>query len=270
MEIGIYINSANRADRVLTIRQFPASWKRITYIVVPESQADSYRHYGWPVLPIPKSVPSFLPPQRQWVMEHAKCDYVFLMDDDLTFEYRYQGLLLKKSDNTAMERMFADTLKFMETYPLVGISQRYGNNFELGSVQKNCKVTRCYCVNKSVFLKNKFNLAPFNDFVAEDLYISLEMLKAGYPTRILFNYAQDHKARNQEGGCSLYRTLDVEEKSSKYMALTYPGVVKIQVKKRKGGWGKPIGNGMTMTIGMRVSWNAFRNVGLLKERRIAR
>jgi hypothetical protein len=259
MKVGIYINSANRADNVLTIRQFPIAWKKFTHIVVPGIQAASYEHHGWPVLALPKTVPSFLSPQRQWVMGNAKHDFVWLMDDDLSFDCRYDGIKLRKSNNEEMNLMLSDVLKLMEKYPLVGISGRYGNNHVPERLKENCKVTRCYCVNKSVFLKEKFNLAPFDAFVMEDLAISLAVLEAGYPSCVLHDYAQGDKARNTPGGCSVYRTLDVQEKSAKCMVATHPGIVQIQMKKRKHGWGKPIGDsGEVVRTGVKVSWRFFK------------
>lgn len=261
-KIGIYINSANRADNVLTIRQFPIAWKKFTHIVVPKDQASSYEHYGWPVLALPKTVPSFLPPQRQWIMENAACDYVFLMDDDLTFDYRYEGLCLKRSDDVAMGKMIKDVLELMETYSLVGISCRSVNTLEHGSVKKNKgNMNRCYCVNRSHFLSEKCTFAPFDSFLIEDLYVTLTMMKAGHPTCILYTYAQEHKVSNDKGGCSLYRTLELEEKSAKYIVKAFPDITRLRVKKNKAGnFGKPILNGMVMKVSVTVDWKSFWNL----------
>lgn len=255
-ELIIFINSSKRSDNVRTVRQFPSSWKRFTRIVTPFDQAPLYRALGWPVIPIPKGVPQFLSSQRQWVMENADCDYVFMMDDDLDFCYRLPGgTSLRKSGDEQMEAMLVDVQATMVDFPLVGISTRLGNNRVTQDHDDINRVTRCYCIDRNVFQTVGCTFAPYEPFAMQDFHINLCFLEKGYPNRILYKYAQGDPGSNTPGGVSSYRTFEVHQRAAKYLMTHHPGVVRLQVKATKAGWTgfKKMGD-ETLRTDVVVSW----------------
>jgi hypothetical protein len=256
MKIKIYINSSKRPDNVRTLRQLPPSWKRITQIVTPIEQAKAYAPLGWPVLPVPDEVPRYLSSQRQWVMENADCDYVFFMDDDLDFSYRLPGVTnLKKSGPKEMGDMLAEVMVTMKTFPLVGISTRFGNNHILTDHDDINRVTRCYCVDKKTFSKVGCTFAPYEPFAMQDFHVALCFLEKGYPDRILYTYAQGDPGSNTPGGCSDYRTYETHQKAARYLVAHHPESVQLRAKKTEGGWDgfKSVG-GEVFRTDVVVSW----------------
>lgn len=258
-KIGIYINSSSRHDSVLTIRQMPKEWKNFCFISVPNEQYKNYeKHNKWPVLKIPKNVPQFLSSQRQWIAQNSEFDYVFFMDDDLTFQKRKNGSLsLEVCEKEDMNEMLRDVQSALKGgFPLVGISARLGNNRCQGDHEDITRVSRCYAFSKSVFNQLKINLAPFEPFLMQDFHLALTFLKSGFQNRVLYNWAQGDRGSNTAGGCSAYRTPELMKKVAAFLAAEHKGFVTVCEKKTKGGWsGFPKDkNGNTIRTDVTVAW----------------
>jgi len=236
-DIIIVINSSNRVDKLRTFNKFPKGM--IDWVVaIPKEQNKQYRS----VLPkhklllIPKDVPQFLPSQRQYCTEYHfdKYKYIFFMDDDLTFFKRNKKLKLKKASTKDIEKMFELVRHTLNDFPMVGISTRLGNNCITEDFTDTARVTRCYAFSLDVFKKVGAVFNPFEPFVAEDFHINLCFLNKGYNNRVIFKYAQEDIGSNAKGGCSLYRTPKVQEKTAYWMAAHHPEV-SVKVKK-SGNW----------------------------------
>ncbi len=215
--IGIYINSSKRSDDVRTIKQMPDEWREFCWIVVPPNQYKAYKkETSWSILRLPKSVPGYLSSQRQWIMDNSEFDYVFMMDDDLTFQRRNKKMKLKNCSEKGMNKM----LKMVEEHaiergvPLVGISTRLGNNRVEKDYADIERVTRCYVVNKSEFYRIGMNLAPFEPFLKQDFHLTLTFLKNGLRNRVIYKYTQGDGS-NSTGGCGVYRTPELMDKMAR-------------------------------------------------------
>lgn len=227
-KVIVVINSSNRAGKVRTHDLFP---KELNWIVaVPIDQVEDYRaHYEkyTTVLGIPDNVPQYLPSQRQYVMEsiHEKYEYIWLMDDDLTFFRRKKGdTALKRCKKKHIKKMLGTMCKHLTDVPMVGISTRLGNNREPEPYKDITRVTRCYALNRKVFNEVGATFAPFEPFVAEDFHMALCFLNKGHPNRVIYSYAQEDIGSNAEGGCSQYRTADVQRTTSFWMTDNHPEV----------------------------------------------
>lgn len=266
MSIGIFINSSNRCDNVKTTLQFPKSWEKITYILVPKEQYQNYKkvcQFG-KVVPIPDCVPHYLPSQRQWAIQHgsAGMENLFFMDDDLSFMARDSNFKLKKSDDSGMEDMLSSVKRHLEDgVPLVGVSPRLGNNRVTDDYLENNRVSRCFALNRNIFLKNNLTFAPFEPFVMEDFFVTLALLKLGYPNRIIFTHAQSDGGSNTPGGCSIYRDSDSMLKSVRFLQKTYgTDVVRLKIKSTKNSWSgdsstfQKNGKGETVRPDVVISW----------------
>lgn len=255
----IIINSSNRVDKVVTPNLFPddvMEW----LIAVPEDQQDAYvAKFGQRrVTTIPAEVPQFLPSQRQWVMEHFTnhdWKYIWLMDDDLCFFTRNAENLLRKSTTEEIEGMFTAMREHLSEVPMVGISTRLGNNRTLTPFDEINRVTRCYAMCTEAFSKVGATFAPYEPFTAEDFHISLCFLEKGYKNRILYTYAQeDVGGSNAAGGCSLYRTAEVQKRTSFWLAENHPSV-KVKGKYTKGAWGlQELADGRNYRVDVIVQW----------------
>ncbi len=252
----IVIMSSNRAGRVVTHKKFTEGV--IHYVVaVPEEQEEEYKaaHKDLCILGIPDDVPSFIAPQRQWVMEHfaKEFKYIWLMDDDLTFLRRCMHIAervkdlaskergekvkeltkLKKSKKKHVKDMFLMVRAQLETYPIVSVSPRLGNNrreedfVDVGRMMDN------YAFNSKVFMDEEINFAPYPDIIGEDFHVTLTYLNKGHANRIIFCYSQTDGGRNAEGGCSDYRTNEIQKKAAFWLADNHPEVT-VKTKKSDG------------------------------------
>lgn len=267
MKTEIFINSSDRADCVRTVESFPQAWKPFTWIVVPHEQAQAYKaSVQWNVLVLPKNVPPYLSSQRQYVMDHAGCDKVWLMDDDLRF-YRRTGSSgkLRPCVDADMKHMLPFVMDNMETAPFaeIGISTRGTNFYAPSNVQFQgpTGIMRCYCIDRVAFASTGETFAPFEPFLSQDMHVNLSLLENGHMTCVCYEYSTTDIGKSQsKGGCSRYRTPELMEKIAKWMEKRHPAV-KAEQKHVKGGWdGFPLdAEGKRVHWGFRVQWSkSFR------------
>ncbi len=253
----IVINSSGRAAKVKTHVSFPQD--SIPWVIaVPVDQVAEYEElYPERILGIPKGVATYLPSQRQWVLETlgTKFKYVWLMDDDLTFFTRAVGTTsLVKSTKADVAEMFATVRKHLSEVPMVGISTRLGNNRVSDSTADVGRVTRCYAMDTAVFRSVGAVFNPFEPFVAEDFHMTLCWLNAGHKNRIVFDYAQEDVGSNANGGCSAYRTAEVQRTTAFWMTQNHPEVA-VKGKLTKTSWDSfEIKGGKKFRVDMVVQW----------------
>jgi hypothetical protein len=254
----IVINSSNRVDKVVTPALFPddvIEW----VIAVPFDQFDTYEaKFPGKVRAIPERIAQRLPSQRQYVMETWGAlgyKYIWLMDDDLQYFKRNEELLLRKCDTTEIEEMFLTMREHLNEISMVGISTRLGNNRITGQYDEINRVTRSYAIATEAFQKVGATFAPFEPFTAEDFHMALCFLEKGYKNRILHTFAQeDVGGSNAEGGCSLYRTAEVQRKTSFWLAENHNSV-SVKGKYTKGAWGlQELADGRNFRVDVIVQW----------------
>lgn len=268
----IYINSAGRSGMVCTHRAFPKELRKHVSFVVPPEQYKEYRAAlkpHWDVIAVDKKVPRFLPPQRQWLFDTAPFRYVWVMDDDLVFNVRTPNTtkLVKATDEDVVQmfeqctQCLIDTEKEASPVAQVGVSPRGGNNRVEETYAEFTRCSRCYCVDTRVFRKLAINIAPMPNFVMEDFQLSLSLLEVGYKNRVYYTWAQGDLGSNTEGGCSVYRTFEVQKESAYWLSLNHPRVVETVQKTTAASWGgfKKDSSGKNARVDVRISWSkAFK------------
>ena len=226
--VKIIINSSNRAGKVKTHELFPEGTDY--QIAVPFDQYWDYlEHHEKPnLLRIPDNVKQYLSSQRQFIMEtfvtSSSYDYVWLMDDDLSFFRRSRDMKLEKCITEDIESMFELIQSTLQEFPMVGISTRLGNNRVTEDYADTTRVTRCYALSTNVFKEVGATFAPFEPFLAQDFHMTLCWLNAGHNNRVLYTYAQEDVGSNAEGGVSSYRDPELLKKVSIWMAENHPEV----------------------------------------------
>jgi len=244
MGLGIFIPSFRRKDNQPTFESIPKSWKKNTFIVVDQRDAVAYRRrYGkqnvlkCPLKGISKT--------RQWILENSIYPYALMLDDDMQFDVRANGKLVRCGSKD-LKRMFDLLLNWLEDgFVHVGISQRFGNN----RIDEDfIDVTRMnnaygYDVRKMKELKRKYGIAfdylerkHKRRLVMEDFQVTLSLLQLGYANRVTYQYCWSQKQSGDEGGCSLYRTSEMQHISAHLIAKEFPGYAKPVQKESKVQW----------------------------------
>ncbi len=253
-----YINSSNRAEEVITHKQLRGI---VPFrVVVPYNQYKDYRkHFKTSeLLRIDKGVPEYLSSQRQWVMDTIQDDYIWYLDDDLEFLHRYTNhegkLRLEQANTKHIKSMYKALQQHLSEIPVVGISTRLGNNRVQQEYLDNTRITRCYAINRKLFIRAGITFAPFEPFLAQDFHIAVSMLNAGHKNRVLYTYAQEDKGgSNAKGGCSSYRTPELMKKVAIWMSRNHPEI-KVTLKSSKAWKGfKGQGKG-NVRYDMTVQW----------------
>lgn len=263
MTMGIYIPSLSRSSNIhFGVARFasPEMLRRMIY-VVPEDQVEKYRTaieketQGRLGKASPEKRPSVvgcpekgIAATRRWIGEWARQadhDKFLMLDDDVWFYTRTTAdpanAKLEYSEPGQVDATLAAVELALDTYAHVGISAREGNNRldkkidvpGLGGVTAiSCTRTlRALAYQTEEFLKCEHGRVP----VQEDFDVNLQLLGRGLPNINLAHWAQGQRQTNAPGGCSTYRTHEVQDQAARKLAELHPGVVTLRQKENKSG-----------------------------------
>lgn len=182
---------------------------------------------------------------RQNVVEHCELmgiEKIFMCDDQCYFNWRNEDLKLKvmpAEDTENWQRMLSQISGMLDTYPMVGVSPRPGNN----RVEQDFKIaTRAYsCYGLNLPMLREHNLTfdgmyreDSNIKLYEDFYLLLSMLTKGIPNAVIYNFAMYH-THGKPGGNSLFRNQETQRVCIQALVDRFPGIVKL-VKKSVKTW----------------------------------
>ena len=124
-------------------------------------------------------------------------------------------------------------------YGHVGISDRNGNNRAEGKT-----IEELVGENQRYIRVLAYDLDQCNGKaehgrveVMEDFDIALQLLQNGVPCAVSFYYAQGQVQSNAPGGCSTYRTQEVQAEAAEQMKVLHPEFVRVVEKETKTAWG---------------------------------
>ncbi len=252
----IVINSSRRANSVVTPEFFPEDvihW----VVAVPYEQYPEYED-SMPtdhVQAIPENIPQCLSDQRQWVMEYYTKQgykYIWLMDDDLVFLHRTEGVKLRKSEQKDVKRMFNSMRKHVEEVPMVGIGARFGNNV-IKDVKDVTRIHQCYIIDTDVYKKVGAVFNPISMFLGQDTHMTLSFLNAGYLTREIGEFAFN-EASSSPGGCDAYRDGALAKRCAIWLMDNHPEV-ELKAKITKTKWGlTELKDGRRFKVDYNIKW----------------
>lgn len=171
------------------------------------------------------------------VRELSHEEPVLMLDDDLTFFVRRNDDPTKFRNGTVDE--FLAMLRQIEVnlkkFPLVGIASREGGNRVTDKYIYDTRILRLLAYDPKVLIKHdiRFSDTP----VMEDFHVALSLLERGYHNLVLNHYCHNQAGSGLEGGCSTYRTPEVQAAAAHKLAKLHPGFVKVVTKETKGAWG---------------------------------
>lgn len=252
----LFIPTYKRVKKQKTWEVLPDAIKEFTYLVCPESEAKLHKAVNRQVLAVPDSVKG-IAKTRQWILENADDDEILMLDDDQSFRCREAGSYklrpMVDSDYQDMLDAASETLK---EYNAVGISAQAGNNRTFPkSVVAPGRMYNMYALNRNFFLDNDIRFDAMT--VMEDFHVTLSMLKMGYSNAILQDWCWGSPGSNADGGCSNYRTAEVQREGALKLASLHAPFVTV-VEKESKSWG----NGLETRTDVRVQWKKALEWGL--------
>lgn len=250
----IYIPSRGRAHLVRTWKNLPPDHGAV--MVVPPAETKDYRDAGFMVLPCPAKG---IGPTRQWIVDQhdlREGKQILMLDDDLEFFERRDDDPTKvaKASTLSLKRMLKRVQAISKVTAHGGIATREGCNRNVDTVIPDTRCLRALFYDVAAMRKHsvRFDRVP----VMEDFDVALQLLRLGYHSATVNQWVQDQPGSNTAGGCSLYRTAEVQAKGARGLAKLHPDFVTVVEKPalKSGGWnGEP-------RLDVRVQWKkAFNN-----------
>lgn len=245
--LGVYIPTIGRTTLVqqLTMRELTSKSSVTPVLVCGKGERDTLQEfYDGPIV---ECLKTNIGDTRQAIMESATEDVVVFADDDLRFDRRISprtSTQLEVADN--LDLLFDSVLKAVDCgYIHGGIGPRQGNTFvHKDSLRThlvgNTLIKVCFrAFNMVWFVREKvaelgarWDTLP----IMEDFAFSLYLIERGYPNAIINDFVWDQRGSNRVGGCSTYRTPELQKTCAIKLKNLYPRYIALTQKKSKSRW----------------------------------
>lgn len=259
MSLSYVIPSKGRANKQTTLNNLPSNIRKIVSIAVPSTEAKDYRGIDANILSVPSNIKG-ISKTRKWLIETCQSKYLMMLDDDMTFAYRpsmYNPKLLPVTPIITAQ-MFSFWEHLAKIYDHVGLSARQGNNRFItnpGESEKEYTICTRMCNAYVYNIKQLHKLTKQKQItigrlpVMEDFDLTLQLLRLGYPNAVITRYCWNQGGSNLPGGCSTYRTAEVQKEAAHKLKELHPDFVRVVEKKSKSVW-----KGMEIRTDVVVSW----------------
>lgn len=221
-------------------------------------QHREHKEYGWysgPVHVLPPEIQT-VAPTRDYLIHNPvwKARFVVMLDDDLHFFAR------RTDDPTKFRALAPFELRHMLTqiegmlavHPHVGIAPREGGNRNVEPHLINTRIMRVLGYDREYLRQQHITFDPMP--VMEDFHVSLQILKSGRDIVVLNNWCSNQaEGSNATGGCSTYRTAQLQTAAAHKLAHLHEPYVRVVSKETKTAWG---GGTRTDVV---ISWKKARN-----------
>lgn len=242
-DLTVYIPTRGRIGwiRQPTLRDFLEYSSIRPVLVCPEDEYLAHKEYYRNVVACPLKG---IGPTRQFILETSEADVICMVSDDMRFCYRPEVTVPKLDRCRDLDPMLTLIEDYVsEGFIHGGIGARQGNNRKLANTPRkgvfvnNHLIMDCERVNDFHFLDRRKVLKTKVRFdqltVMEDFHYTLSLLRQAWPNRVIHDYVWNQEASGKEGGCSLYRTNDVQTQGAIGLKKAFPKYVELKKKKSK-------------------------------------
>ena len=233
----IFIPTRGRADSQVTLSFFPEELRKEVTLVVDQDEKDNYSQYDCKIMVCDDSVHD-IATKRKFIHDHTDDNKIVMLDDDLRFYIRKStnDWHLRYLEPEEYPALFGLLDVWLDDYAHCGISAREGNNRVEHLSVENTRYMRVLAYNLDKFEGVVMDRCK----VMEDFDVNLQLLKKGLSSKVSYYYAQGQGSSNAAGGCSEWRTLEVQSQGAERLAELHPDVVKVVEKETKTAWGGAI------------------------------
>lgn len=260
----IFIPTLGRGpERQLTMRELgPLADKYNATLVCPPSEVKGFTAAG---LRAVACKAKGIAATRQWILDNTDDPIVLMLDDDLySWSWRTEEegkVRFLRATDKQRAKGFSEFEKLMRKYAFGSIGHKLFSQ-DKQVIELNGRMLRALAYNADILAKEKIK---FRIPVMEDFDTQLQLMKRGYDGVSYYGIVQEQQGSNVSGGCSTYRTQDVQRAAAERLAALHPDCVTVVQKKLKKGWAGDMGAERT---DVRVSWAKAVKIG--KEYRNAR
>jgi hypothetical protein len=236
----LYIMSRGRAGKVNTLKWIPKGWQSRTTLLVPREEYGAYeRLHGKDciVASVPQYVKNYSQ-KVQWILDGCPTsgrtdlnDKAVILDDDLVFSKRSNpdrpDSLVTVTDKEQLHENFIQMEMQLDRYALVGVHPRQMGQNAARPYVLNGRIICIQGINRRLIGQVQVDQYP----ILADVVLNCTLLARGQPNAILTTFFQDHGPCQAPGGCSIYRTPEMQRVAVQYLVRRFPGFVK-EVERR--------------------------------------
>ena len=235
----IVIPSKARATRQITLRGLPPVIREKVWLVVDSSEYESYKSVHNQILKMPADYKG-IGMARQFAVDWALSQEnpkLLMLDDDLTFAIRRSDDPTKFATSTDLDiiRAIEDVARKLDDYAHVAIAPREGGNRRIDPYVSNNRALRALAFRVDKLCECGVSFTDMG--VMEDFYVQLSLLLYGEPHLTINWMVQNQGGSNSEGGCSTYRTPEVQARAAEALHAKFPDFVRVVDKETKTAWG---------------------------------
>ena len=235
----IVIPTKGRATRQTTLYNLPPDIRKNTFLCIYSEELTAHEMHPGLRMVVSHEVKG-IAQKRQWILDETlRCgeNKVVMLDDDLVFARRRLDDLTKFVGSTDhdLEVMFTQISKLLDEYSMIGVAGREGANRKTDALLFNTRLMRVLGYRADT-LKELGIRATVAD-VMNDFGVVLELLTRGHPVANINWIVQNQNGSDTSGGCSTYRTSEVQTAAAQALHDRFPQFVKIVQKETKTAWG---------------------------------
>lgn len=257
--MDIVIPTYGRTDFALqhTLRQLHEANVPCTVVVQPQELAAVARWAGpHGVYALPAHVKGISATRDHILHEMPGGDHVCMMDDDLHFAVRREDERdkFRQPQPADIQRMVVAIDDMLRHSPHVSIGAREGGNRVTSELVMNTRMMRVLAYRRSFLKRHHIYFSPME--VMEDFHVTLQILRLGQDCIVCNNWVSNQAGGSDAvGGCSTFRTDELQAENAHRLARLHPGFVKVVKKQTKTAWG---GKERTDVV---VQWKQARAAG---------
>lgn len=250
MALTLVIPTRGRVGRQTTLNTLPREARSAVVLVASdEAEAEALRKTEnlrkSQVIAAPSGAAASIAAKRQFILERFRGD-ILMLDDDMAPFFRcplaarsyangrwkpktpgVEGLSRKYATDDKVLRVFEDLERELQFNVVhAGISSRLGNDTEANETRTAPQRMMHAIAYATAFLRKakiRFDAVP----VREDFHVTLELLKRGEPSYVVYNMCYSPGAYGAAGGCSQERTVAMSDAGALELARLHAPFVKV-------------------------------------------
>lgn len=232
--MAIYIPTMGRIryEQQCTARELEQYSTRMFTLVCPEDEVALHQPYqrgtviGCPAVGIAAT--------RNWIVQQCKAEICVMIDDDMYFyEREGNGPLVKHPPLDPMFQWIDEVVG--RGYLHGGVSARQGNNRMTYPEHLNRRLERVNTRVNNFHFYHVPTIKGHNLYldvlpVMEDFCTTLQLMALAHPNIVTYRWCWNQRGSGAEGGCSSYRTKEIQAEAAKGLQRLFPEHVKCITK----------------------------------------
>lgn len=247
--MNLYIMTRGRIGAQRTYNSIPYSWRDKCFLVVPQEEHGEHYTLGGdddfgkkiPTIAVPAHVDNYSK-KMKWIVEDGMQDgeeVCVILDDDLVFSRQIPkgdkiGLqTIQGPDTERLLTLWGFMEILLEDTALVGVHPRQMGHTKKPPYVENGKIICIQGINRRLV----GDIPDLDKFpILSDVILNATLLERGMGNKIITTFFHDWGSCNAPGGCSLYRTPEMQAEACYWLEERFGPYIKAVEKEGKDGW----------------------------------